>query len=177
MDAFAVSVSSGVSIKGLRFSQALRASFFFGFLQFIMPLAGRYIGAAFITYIEAYDHWLAFVLLALIGGKMIWEGLKGKDGQKSGDRDKGADIRRLGSLLVLSLATSIDALAVGVSFSILKWEIWESAGIIGGITFLVCLAGFEFGKRIGMLFERGAQIAGGLILAGIGLKILIEHLF
>jgi putative Mn2+ efflux pump MntP len=177
MDAFAVSVSSGISIKGLKFFYALRASFFFGLFQFIMPLTGWYVGAAFVAYIEAYDHWLVFALLAFIGGKIIMGGLKGKAGVKDGDRDIGTDIRRPGSLLALSLATSIDALAVGISFSVLNREIWGSAALIGVITFLVCLMGFEFGKRIGLIFERGSQFVGGFILIGIGIKILIEDLF
>jgi putative Mn2+ efflux pump MntP len=88
-----------------------------------------------------------------------------------------ADIRSLGALFTLALATSIDALAIGISFSILSQGIWGSAALIGSITFLVCLTGFEFGKRIGMVFERGAQVVGGLILIGIGVKIVIEHLF
>jgi putative Mn2+ efflux pump MntP len=190
LDAFAVSLSSGICIRDLKPFYAVRASLFFGAFQFIMPVAGWYLGKTFVSYIEAYDHWAAFILLAFVGGKMILEGLK-KDRSAEcaiaegpapenpeGDRPGGGtDIRSLGALLTLSLATSIDALAIGLSFSILSQDIWGRAALIGAVTFLVCLTGFEFGKRIGMVFEKGAQLVGGLILIGIGTKIIIEHLF
>jgi putative Mn2+ efflux pump MntP len=172
LDAFAVSVSSGVSIKRLRPFAMLRAAFCFGLFQFLMPVMGFFVGKAFIVYIEAYDHWVAFGLLAFIGAKMLRD-VFSSTSVGAGD----SDIRSLGTLLVLALATSIDALAVGVSFSVTASGIWLSAALIGGITFGVCLAGFEFGKRIGRLFEKWAQIAGGLILIALGVKILVEHLF
>jgi putative Mn2+ efflux pump MntP len=206
MDAFAVSVSSGISIRGLKPFHAVRSSLFFGVFQFIMPVAGWFLGKTFSSYIQAFDHWVAFILLALIGGKMIWEAVReawraaeaqagearaGDGGQEAavddattgggpkpaaGSAATGTDIRSLRVLLTLAIATSIDALAVGISFSILDRGIWGSAALIGGITFLVCMAGFEFGRRVGLIFERGAQIFGGFILIGIGVKILIEHL-
>ncbi|MDR0761078.1 MAG: manganese efflux pump MntP family protein [Treponema sp.] len=180
MDAFAVSVSSGISIRGLRVFHAVRASLLFGIFQFAMPAAGWFLGKTFSSYIQTFDHWIAFALLALIGGKMLWEaGQKaGQKNPKDGERkaDTGADIRSLKILLTLALATSIDALAVGISFSILNHGIWGPAMLIGGITFAVCLTGFEFGRRIGPLFERSAQMLGGFILIGIGIKILVEHL-
>jgi putative Mn2+ efflux pump MntP len=138
-----------------------------------MPLIGYAVGRTFISYIEAYDHWIAFALLAFIGGKMLKDALIAKP--DSADA-VGADIRSFAPLLVLATATSIDALAVGVSFSITGQNIWTSAALIGGITFAVCFAGFEFGKRIGRLFEKWAAIAGGLILIALGIKILAEHL-
>ena len=168
MDAFAVSVGSGVSIKDLKPFHAARASLSFGLFQFAMPVAGWYLGTAFAAYIQAFDHWAAFGLLTFIGGKMIWESLRGSD--------SAGDIRSLSCLLTLSVATSIDALAVGFSFSILSQGIWIPAAAIGGITFMTCLIGFEFGRRIGAFLEKSAGIAGGLILIGIGVKILIEHL-
>ncbi|MDR1239905.1 MAG: manganese efflux pump MntP family protein [Treponema sp.] len=206
MDAFAVSVSSGICIPGLRPFHAIRASLSFGIFQFIMPLAGWYLGSAFAAYINAVDHWIAFGLLALIGGKELWEALTekaaagpcgpdeapGEGGSAArepgapepGAREhetrgpkKSADIRNTLTLLNLSVATSIDALAVGISLSIMGHNIWLSAAVIGGVTFLVCLSGFEFGRRLGGLFRKGARIAGGLILIGIGVKILAEHLF
>ncbi|MDR2258172.1 MAG: manganese efflux pump MntP family protein [Treponema sp.] len=202
MDAFAVSVSSGICIPGLRPFHAVRASLSFGLFQFVMPLAGWYLGSAFAASISAVDHWIAFGLLALIGGKELWEALSEKAGaapcetagsEKPGDPPGGepetaadgapgpkkprADIRDPLTLLNLSVATSIDALAVGISLSIMGHGIWFSAALIGGITFLVCLSGFEFGRRLGFLFKKGARIAGGLILFGIGVKILAEHLF
>jgi putative Mn2+ efflux pump MntP len=176
MDAFAVSVSSGVSIRDLKIFHAFRASFFFGFFQFAMPVAGWYLGRTFAVYIEAFDHWTAFGLLAFIGGKMLFEALKGekKPGIPAGRR--GGDIRSLPCLVGLAVATSIDALAVGLSFSLLGQGIWGPALLIAGITFVVCLTGFEFGRRIGSLLEKWAEIAGGLILIGIGTKILLEQL-
>jgi putative Mn2+ efflux pump MntP len=204
MDAFAVSVSSGICIPGLKPFHAVRASLSFGLFQFIMPLAGWYLGSAFAVYINAVDHWIAFGLLALIGGKEIWEALSEKagagetagserPGSPGGGPDAGgnaaaegsgtaepkknrADIRNTLTLLNLSVATSIDALAVGISLNIMGHNIWLSAALIGGVTFLVCLTGFEFGRRLGGLFRKGARISGGLILFGIGIKILAEHL-
>jgi putative Mn2+ efflux pump MntP len=138
-----------------------------------MPLIGYAVGRTFISYIEAYDHWIAFALLAFIGGKMLKDALFTKPDSTDA---VGADIRSFAPLFVLATATSIDALAVGVSFSITGQNIWANAALIGGITFAVCFAGFEFGKRIGHLFEKWATIAGGLILIALGVKILVEHL-
>ncbi|MDR0388940.1 MAG: manganese efflux pump MntP family protein [Spirochaetaceae bacterium] len=172
LDAFAVSVCSGISMRNsLRF-YAVRASFFFGLFQFLMPLAGWYLGGTFSSYIEAYDHWIAFGLLAFVGGKMLKES---RAIQKE-ESKKYADIRNLKVLFTLALATSIDALAVGLSFKLLERPIWGFAAFIGAVTFVVCLVGFEFGKRIGFLFKKWAQIAGGLILIGLGITILIDHL-
>jgi putative Mn2+ efflux pump MntP len=184
MDAFAVSVSSGVSIRDLKIFHAFRASFFFGFFQFAMPVAGWYLGKTFAARIQAVDHWIAFGLLAFIGGKMLFETFKGEKKPAAPDgheidtpaSQRGGDIRSLPTLFLLAVATSIDALAVGISFSLLGQGIWSSACLIAGITFAVCLTGFEFGRRIGTLLEKWAEIAGGLILIGIGIKILLEHL-
>ncbi|MDR1904424.1 MAG: manganese efflux pump MntP family protein [Treponema sp.] len=195
MDAFAVSISSGICVRGLRPFHALRASFFFGLFQFLMPVAGWYLGGTLLAYIEAYDHWIAFILLAFIGAKMIREavGIKRKAETPSAERgaaergaaERGAaDICRLRPLFTLSVATSIDALAVGISLNIMGHGIWISSGIIGGITFFVCLAGFILGNRlqqglkqgIGLGFEKCSEIAGGIVLIGIGCKILAEHL-
>jgi putative Mn2+ efflux pump MntP len=172
LDALAVSISSAICIRDLKTFHALRASFFFGFFQFAMPLAGWYLGSAFASYIAAYDHWIAFGLLAFIGGKMIFEAPSAETRRKK----KAGDIRSLGTLLSLAVATSIDALAVGLSFNMLDQGIWVNAALIGAITFLVCLAGFEFGRRIGALPEKWANIAGGLVLVGIGVKMLLEHM-
>jgi putative Mn2+ efflux pump MntP len=174
MDAFAVSVSSGISIKNLRVFYAVRASLFFALFQFAMPVAGWYLGMAFASYIQTFDHWVAFGLLVLIGGKMLFEASKEK--KETGSPDQGKDIRTLSCLLLLSVATSIDALAVGLSFSLLGQGIWIPAILISVITFAVCLTGFEFGRRIGALLEKRAGFLGGLILIGIGVKILLEHL-
>jgi putative Mn2+ efflux pump MntP len=168
MDAFAVSIGSGISIKRLKVFYIIRSCFFFGFFQFIMPVAGWYLGSTLAEYIRTFDHWIAFGLLSFVGGKMIWETFHSSDAH--------TDIRSLSHLLTLSLATSIDALAVGLSFSFLGHAIWLPAAIIGCITFTVCFAGFEIGRRIGSLFEKWAGLAGGIVLIGIGAKILIEHL-
>jgi putative Mn2+ efflux pump MntP len=197
MDAFTVSVGAGVSVRDLKFFHAVRASLSFGFFQFFMPVVGWLLGETVSSYIEAYDHWIAFGLLAFIGGKMIAEGIRARSrnrpgqettdpegtaaGRGSGKKAKSAgDIRDTGTLLVLSLATSIDALAVGISLSILDHALWLSAALIGGITFLVCLLGFEAGRRlrqgIGLVLEKWAPFAGGLVLVGLGFKILAEHL-
>ncbi|GHU36678.1 hypothetical protein FACS1894172_19710 [Spirochaetia bacterium] len=137
-----------------------------------MPVIGWYLGTTFRSYIEKYDAWIAFILLACIGGKMIIETYS----KKGDDERSTTDIRNLLPLTMLAIATSIDALAVGISFSVLKQGIWIPAAIIGGVTFAVCLAGFEFGKKLGHLFEKKAQVVGGLVLIGIGIKILIEDL-
>jgi putative Mn2+ efflux pump MntP len=174
MDACAVSVSAGVSIRGLKKFYMIRSAFFCGLFQFIMPVMGYYLGKAIVSYIEAFDHWVAFALLAGIGGKMLYEALL--KNKKPKQDETGSDIRSLKTLLVLAVATSIDALAVGISLSMMSLGIWLSATLIGGITFVICLLGFEFGKRIGLFFEKGSQIAGGIILIAIGVKILLEHL-
>jgi putative Mn2+ efflux pump MntP len=197
MDAFAVSVGAGTSIRDLRPFHAVRASFFFGLFQFIMPLAGCYLGEAFASYIEAFDHWIAFALLVFIGGKMLVETPRRKNtsgGTVAGGGENtvtgksaapaeavpsgnAGDIRGLRTLLTLSVATSIDAFAAGISLSIMGYGVWGSAAVIGGVTFLVCLCGFEFGRRAGMILEKRAQLAGGIVLIGIGVKILAEHLW
>jgi putative Mn2+ efflux pump MntP len=189
MDAFAISVGSGIAIPGLKFFYALRSSFFFGLFQFLMPVAGWFLGSAFASYINPFDHWVVFALLSFIGGKMALESLRSgkkaagnppQPGESPADkgegRDRIADIRSMGPLLAVSIATSIDALAVGVSFSLLDQGIWRNASIIGVVTFLCCMIGFEFGRRLGKIFEKWAGLAGGLMLIIVGAKILIEHL-
>jgi manganese efflux pump family protein len=177
MDAFAVSVASGICIAELRLRYAIRASLFFGFFQFAMPVVGWLLGSTFSAYIRRLDHWIAFLLLALIGLKMIKESFETKDPAACSDEEKSkTDIRSLRTLVVLSIATSIDALAVGLYYSVLDASILWPATIIGVVTFAVCMVGMEFGKRIGARFEKWAALAGGLVLVGIGAKILIEHL-
>lgn len=177
MDAVAVSVANGICVAGLRFRQALRASLSFGFFQFAMPVAGWLLGATFRSYIQSFDHWIAFVLLAFIGGKMIKESFETVDPSSCSEEERSrSDIRDFRTLMILSVATSIDALAVGLYYSVLGSPILEPAAVIGIVTFAACLAGVEFGKRIGARFERWAELAGGLVLVGLGLKILFEHL-
>jgi putative Mn2+ efflux pump MntP len=177
MDAFAVSVSSGMCVSGLSVAYAMRTAFAFGLFQFLMPLAGYAAGSAFSVVIGSWDHWLAFGLLALVGGKMALESLKAKDPSLCSDDDrKKLNVLDLRVLLVLAIATSIDALAVGISYSVIRAPIWAASGIIGLITFALCFVGCEFGKRIGSRLERWATLAGGVVLVGIGAKILIDHL-
>jgi putative Mn2+ efflux pump MntP len=174
LDAFAVSVSSGISNRGLKTLHIFRASVFFGAFQFVMPVIGWHLGNAFVSYIAAFDHWAAFILLAFIGGKMVVGTLPRKNREKA--PEKSADMQSLGNLFILAVATSIDALAVGLSFSMINQAIYIPAALIGCITFGVCFLGFQFGKKIGAVFETGSQLAGGIILIGIGVKILLEHI-
>lgn len=177
MDAFAVSVSAGICVAELRFRHALRTAFAFGLFQFIMPLLGYALGSGFADAIRGWDHWLAFGLLVLVGAKMIKEAFEIRDEAACSEEDlKKKNVLDPRTLIILAVATSIDALAVGVSYSVIGAPIWLAAGIIGVVTFALCLVGCEFGKHIGARFERWAEVAGGFALIGIGAKILIEHL-
>lgn len=169
MDAFAVSISSGIVINKIQMKNILKIAFFFGFFQAFMPLIGWFLGQRFSTYIIQFDHWIAFIVLSFIGLKMIYESLKENDE---------ADIDPLNTkmLLILSIATSIDALAVGVSFAFLKVSIFTSALIIGIVTLVVSFFGVIIGRTSGALLKKKAEIAGGIILTFIGTKILFEHL-
>jgi manganese efflux pump family protein len=171
MDAFAVSVTSGIIIKKNRLNSAVKIAFLFGLFQAIMPVIGWAAGLSLRTLIQTFDHWLAFVLLAFIGGKMIYESFHEKENKK--------DIERLHfySFLLLAIATSIDALVVGVSFAFLNFAILIPILVIGLITFLFSFAGFFIGNKIGHFFENKIEIVGGVILIGIGIKILVEHIF
>lgn len=171
MDAFAVSVSSGISTPGFGWRQALKMGIYFGFFQFAMPLVGWFLGSSVSTYIEAVDHWIAFGLLALIGGHMIWE-----SSTKPCGREDGPVALTAGRLTVLAVATSIDALAVGVSLAFVTSDILPAAAVIGVVAFCLSVLGGLAGRRLGCLFQRRAEIAGGLVLVGIGVKILVEHL-
>jgi putative Mn2+ efflux pump MntP len=173
-DALAVSISSGISNRNLKMFHILRGAFFFGAFQFIMPIIGWVLGKTFVSYIQAFDHWAAFTLLALIGGKMLVGAIPRKNREKAAE--KNIDIQSIGNLITLAIATSIDALAVGLSFSMMNQDIWIPALVIGCITFVLCFLGFEFGKKIGIAFGSGSQVIGGLILIGIGVKILLEHI-
>jgi manganese efflux pump family protein len=169
-DAFAVSVSSGAIIVKLRLHHALRIAFFFGAFQAIMPWIGWKIGSLASDLIRSIDHWLAFVILSIIGGKMIYESFLLKEEVEEADNPLNLYV-----LLSLAVATSIDALAVGVTFSFLDVSIYEPVLIIGAVTFLLSLAGTYIGEFFGHIFENRIELAGGLILIGIGCKILIEH--
>ncbi len=171
MDAFAVSVVTGSLYRQLHIGHGIRMALFFGGFQALMPFLGWILGEKLICYITSYDHWLAFILLTIIGGKMIYEAFQMKEaGQKPHDPSK------LGVLLALSIATSIDALVVGITLSLVTPFIYQAVALIGIITFVICLAGWEIGKRAGHFFENKIEVVGGLILIGIGLKILLAHL-
>jgi putative Mn2+ efflux pump MntP len=169
MDCFAVSLCKGLTIKEGRAKNALLMAFSFGVFQAGMPLIGFAAGIYLLDMISGYDHWIAFGLLGVVGSKMLWESVRG---EKNGSCGSVA----LRELLVLSVATSIDALAVGLSFAFLKMNILFAAGIIGVVSCLFSLAGFFLGRKAGERFGSYAEIAGGLILIGIGTKILLEHM-
>ncbi|HDP24505.1 MAG TPA: manganese efflux pump [Deltaproteobacteria bacterium] len=170
MDSFAVSITSGSTMGKLRVRHAFRIALFFGGFQGLMPLIGYLSGLSLRTYLAHIDHWIAFGLLAGIGCKMIYESMK------MGDSERNFDPTNLLVLLGLSVATSIDALAVGISLSMIKVDIIVPALVIGLITFGFSLAGVYIGKRLGHIFERKIELLGGVILIGIGVKILLEHL-
>lgn len=169
MDCFAVSVSFGTSCR-LRWKETIRMAFFFGLFQGGMPLVGWLVGTGIQSYIITFDHWIAFAILAFIGLKMIWQAVWDK-----GEKNQ-TDIRKLTVLLTLSVATSIDALITGVSFGFIRVNILEASLMIGLITFLVSVAGARLGRKTSFIPARWAEFAGGLVLVGIGLKVLLEHL-
>lgn len=172
MDAFAVSIAIGSTHKKPIMNHAIRTALAFGSFQAIMPLIGFFAGLALKNYIQDYDHWIAFGLLAIIGSKMIYESFKLKKPQK------GFKPLSNSMLLVLAIATSIDALAVGITFSfLLENSLIIAVIIIGLTTFVLSYAGFYIGKHLGHFFESSIEALGGLVLLAIGTKILIEHLF
>ncbi|HPR16827.1 MAG TPA: manganese efflux pump MntP family protein [Candidatus Cloacimonadota bacterium] len=170
MDAFAVSIASGVTLKGFQLRAGFRLALFFGGFQALMPVLGWLAGSGFRKYIESFDHWAAFGLLAFIGGKMIYESFLI---EKSENR---RDPNNYLTVLILAIATSIDALAVGLSFSVLHVHIITPSIIIGIVTFLLSLLGVYIGGKTGSIFENKIELLGGLVLLGIGVKILLEHL-
>jgi len=169
VDAFSVAISIGASSIKKSWPPVLRLASAFGIFQLIMPLLGWLAGQTVVNIISDYDHWVAFALLAVVGGKMIKEGFEEEKEEKK-DRTKGWP------LLLLSLATSIDALAVGFSFSLLRTNIFFPALIIGIVCFLMTVIGMFFGKALAKLFGRKVEIFGGLVLLAIGIKILVDHL-
>ena len=173
MDAFAVAVSKGLSMQKINYKAGLIIALFFGVFQAGMPLIGYFAAIRFERYIVAADHWVAFGLLLFIGGKAIVEAIKEiRSGEKKEENFK----LRYGELVVLAFATSVDALAVGISFAFLSVQIWKSVSIFGVTTFLISFAGVCIGNRFGAKLKAKAEIAGGVILILIGLKILLEHL-
>lgn len=170
-DAFAVAIAKGLHMRRITLRDAGGLAIGFGLFQALMPLAGWLLGRSFRGYITEVDHWIAFGLLVLIGAKMIREALTGRD-----DDDDDSDGIGLRELLVLSVATSIDALAVGISFAFLEVAILPAVALIGILTAVVTLIGVIIGRRAGGRFGRPAEILGGVILILIGTRILFEHL-
>lgn len=178
MDAFAVSLAKGICLKDDELKYSLRVSLFFGGFQALMPLLGWWVGRYFESYIKSFDHWIAFILLSIIGGKMLIEAIKGL--KSSEDDNIPTECERdefsYKKLTVLAIATSIDALAVGVSLAFLSVSIIPSITIIGITTFVLSFFAVFLGKKLGEYMQSYAEIIGGVILIGIGIKILFEHL-
>ena len=170
MDAFAVSACKGLSIPRVRLKHAVTVGLYFGVFQAIMPVIGYCIGIRFAEYIAAFDHWIAFLLLGFLGGKMIRGSLSDKCPASTGSASC-----RPGVMLPLAVATSIDALAVGVSFAFLGIRIAPAVAFIGVITLLLSMLGIAIGKGAGARFKPKAELVGGVVLVLIGLKILLEH--
>lgn len=172
MDAFAVSICKGLGMRKLNLKTAAVLALFFGGFQALMPTIGWLLGSQFLWLIAPIDHWVAFVLLAFIGGKMLWEALHDEEGCACDDTSQ-IDLKEF---LILAVATSIDALAVGISFAALAVDIVPSASLIGCITFAFTMVGVAVGHYFGSRYEKPASIVGGVVLILIGLKILLEHL-
>ncbi len=170
-DCFAVALSGSVSIRTLSFLQVFRASLAFGLFQGLMPVLGWLAGRTVVEFIAGYDHWLAFALLTFVGGKMIWESFHSRDGNR-----KNTDITEGFLLLTLAVATSIDALAVGLTFAFIKVDIMVASLTIGAVAFIATTIGFLLGRKVGSLIGKRAETIGGIVLIGIGIKILLEHM-
>ncbi|MBM3155966.1 MAG: manganese efflux pump [Chloroflexi bacterium] len=171
MDCLAVAIAGSISMQTISFRQLLRISFAFGLFQFGMLVGGWYAGQAVVEKVESYDHWVAFGLLLLVGGRMIWESF-----ESEGKQHKARDITKGLALLTLAIATSIDSLGVGLSLAFVESRIWLAAIIVGCVAFLITGAGFFAGRRIGTWLGRWADLVGGLVLIGIGVRIILEHL-
>ena len=174
MDAFAVSVCKGLGMRKMRYDRALVIGLYFGVFQAIMPLLGWLLGTSFSRYIQAFDHWIAFILLGFIGGKMIIEAVREWNEEEIVEvTDAPIDHK---NMLVLAVATSIDALAVGITFAFLNTPIIEAISIIGITTFVLSIIGVIVGNFFGSKYKSKAEFIGGLILVLLGVKILLEHL-
>lgn len=170
MDALSVSIAGGMQAKRVKLLNALKVSFFFGIFQAFMPVIGWLIGDVMQGYVAAIDHWVAFFLLGFIGVNMIRMALSEKEEDKK-------DILHLKNLLILSVATSIDALIVGITLSVLEIPFLVSIITIGLVTFILCFFGYIFGSTLGRIFGKRIEIIGGVALIAIGIKILLEHIF
>ncbi|MFH1808547.1 MAG: manganese efflux pump MntP family protein [Pseudomonadota bacterium] len=172
MDAFAVAIATSVRLHPVTGHQVFRYSFHFGLFQALMPVLGWLAGSTIVEFVRAWDHWLVLALLGYVGGKMLMEAFGRGD-------DEGAPVQdptRGWSLIINSVATSIDAFAVGLSFAWLQVSVWYPAAVIGVITAAITLVGMQLGSRLGQRFGRIMEVVGGLVLIGIGVRIVIEHL-
>ncbi len=170
MDAFAISICKGLSMQKMNNKSAFIIGLYFGTFQAFMPFLGYFLGSRFQNTIISYDHWIAFILLAVIGGNMVKESLNKEE------ESLDPSIAFL-DMIILAVATSIDALAVGVTFAFLKVQITAAVSFIGVTTFILCIIGVKVGSIFGIKYKSKAEFAGGLILIFMGLKILVEHLF
>lgn len=174
MDAFAVAICKGLSVQKLRWKHYLAVGFWFGGFQALMPALGYLLGTTFEKYITSVDHWVAFVLLSLIGGNMLKEGLSRDEEPEEKPENASFGFR---AMLMLAVATSIDALAVGITFALLPdVNIFGAVGLIGVTTCILSALGLKVGNIFGLRYKNKAEVAGGIILILIGLKILLEHL-
>jgi len=171
MDCFAVAISIGTCDLHKTTRKVLRLSFHFGLFQGLMAFIGWFAGSRIVNLISSFDHWIAFTLLVWVGWRMIRESFSRDEDKKRGDATKG------GSLVLLSIATSIDALAVGLSLAMADTSILTASLIIGFVSFALAIAGYLLGSRLGERFGKHMELLGGLILVGIGIKVLVEHLF
>ncbi len=170
-DCFAIALSGGISNKNHAWPQILRVSFSFGLFQALMPVLGWLAGRTVVEFIADYDHWVAFTLLVIVSGRMFWKSFRPERSQ-----DKEVDITKGFLLLTLSIATSIDALAVGLSFAFLKVNIALASPTIGAIAFIVTMIGFILGKRVSKVIDKRAEALGGIILLAIAFRILLSHI-
>ncbi len=175
MDAFAVSICKGLSMRQKDAGKSILIAVFFGFFQALMPLIGWLLGSSFEKYITAVDHWIVFALLFLLGAKMIVESLK-KDADSCPAEPQKSGPAEIKQLFLLAIATSIDALAVGITFAFLKVKILPSCLIIGTTTLIISFMGVCLGSKFGSRFKSKAEFAGGILLIALGIKIIIEHI-
>lgn len=170
-DCFTVAIGGSISNKNISVVLVLRISVAFGLFQALMPIIGWLLGQTVTDIIAAYDHWIAFVLLAIIGGRMIWQSIRNNE-----NNSKNLDISKLFPLLILSVATSIDALAVGLTFAFIEISIIPAIIVIGIVAFISTVLGLYLGKKIGYLIGKRAEALGGIILVAIGIRILLSHI-
>lgn len=173
MDAFAVSICKGLAMRKVNKKQAVVIGLFFGGFQALMPFLGWLLGSQFERYITSIDHWIAFILLGVIGGKMMMEAVKKEEAEEIKQMDPPLDLKEM---FLLAVATSIDALAVGITFAFLQYPIVEAISVIGMTTFAISIGGVYVGNFFGNKYKSKAEFVGGLILVLIGLRILLTHL-